>query len=346
MPGTGNYTGPNVDSDYIFNVGTALLQLQDNTSELIVPKDIRDSVWTLWNRIDDVQISASQSSGMVYFTNPAPTTITVGGVAAGTTFNGTYSLQQMFDLLLYPYTPPVLSIVASNTIRQYGSGLSVNLDWSVQKKAQNITSITVEGNTETITGGGAVNQSGTRTINATHSLNYGTLSNETQTFTMSVTDASSTTLTKSTSINWRHRMYWGRIDLSSLGSAPDFLPPDLFYEPGKIPAVASLCTDPTIRALNGAGVSTGSALASSFVRNFNGFNGNGLHLIIAFPTSFRSVFSPARDPNFVINSANVNAWAKVRSNSPFVTDTGLTIPYDVWVSNTKQGAAIATFDLT
>ena len=42
MPGTGNYTGINVNSDYIFDVGTALYQLRDNTTELIDPKDIRD----------------------------------------------------------------------------------------------------------------------------------------------------------------------------------------------------------------------------------------------------------------------------------------------------------------
>ena len=338
MPGTGNYTGPNVNSDYIFSVGTALLQLQDNTSELIVPKDIRDSVWTLWNRIDDVQIIASQSSGMAYFTNPAPTTLTVGGIAAGATFSGTYSLQQMFDLLLYPYTPPVLSIVASNTPRQYGSGLSVNLDWSVQKKAQNITAIVVEGNTETITGGGAVNQSGTRTINATHSLNYNSLTNETLTFTMSVTDASSATLTKSTSINWRHKMYWGRINLSSISN------PNLTTTPGQAATVAGLCTDPVIRALNGAAVSPGFTLATSYVRNLNGISGTGQYIIIAFPTAFKT--AAGRDPVFKINGAPNSAFTKVRDNSTLVTDTGLSISYDVWVTNTAQNSPIDVFDVT
>ena len=331
MPGTGNYTGPNVNSDYIFSVGTALLQLQDNTSELIVPKDIRDSVWTLWNRIDDVQIIASQSSGLAYFTNPAPTTLTVGGIAAGATFSGTYSLQQMFDLLLYPYTPPVLSIVASNTPRQYGSGLSVNLDWSVQKKAQNITSIIVEGNTETITGSGAVNQSGTRTINATHSLSYNSLTNETQTFTMSVTDASSATLTKSTSINWRHKMYWGKIDVSSAMSGQNTITLAL------VPAVASLCTDPLIRALSGAGVAPGFALASSYARSFSNIETDDLNLIFAWPTVFGT------SPKFTAGGFETNAFSKVRSNSPFVTDTGITVNYDVWVSNTKQTEPISTF---
>lgn len=338
MPGTGNYTGTNVNSDYIFNVGDALLQLQDNTSELIVPKDIRDSVWTLWNRIDDVQIIASQSATSSFFTNAAATTIDVGGIPAGSTFNGTYSLQQMFDMLLYPYTAPVLSIAASNTPRQYGSGLSVNLDWSVQKKAKNITSILVEGYTETISGGGATNQSGTRTINATHSLNYNSLTNETLTFTMSATDASPATLYKSTSINWRHKVYWGRINLSSIGN------PNLTTTPGQASTVAGLCTDAVIKALNGAAVSPGYALATSFVRNLNGISGTGQYIILAFPTVFKT--AAGRDPVFKINGAPNSAFTKVRDNSAFVTDTGLTISYDVWVTNTAQNSPIDVFDVT
>jgi hypothetical protein len=338
MPGTGNYSGSNVDSTYLFDVGVALYQLQDNTSQLIDPKDIRDSVWTLWNRIDDVQIIASMSATSSFFTNPAPTTVTVGGIPAGSTFPGTYSLKQMFDLLLYPYTPPVLSIVASNTPRQYGSGLSVNLDWSVQKKAQNITSVTVAGYTETITGGGAVNQSGTRTINATHSLNFNSLTNETQTFTMSVVDASLAVQEKSTSINWRHKMYWGRINLSSIGN------PNLTTNPGQAATVAGLCTDPAIRALNGAAVSPGYALATSYVRNLNGISGTGQYIIIAFPTAFKT--AAGRDPVFKINGAPNSAFTKVRDNSTLVTDTGLSISYDVWVTNTAQNSPIDVFDVT
>ena len=101
MPGTGSYSGPNSDAKYIYQVDDALYQLKDNSSNLIKPQDIRDSIWTLWNRVDDVQIIASQSlssSSGSTFTNSKPTSITVGGITAGTTFNGTYSIQQMFDL--------------------------------------------------------------------------------------------------------------------------------------------------------------------------------------------------------------------------------------------------------
>lgn len=43
------------------------------------------------------------------YTNSNPTTIEVGGIAEGTTFSGTYTIQEMFDFLLYPYATPTFS---------------------------------------------------------------------------------------------------------------------------------------------------------------------------------------------------------------------------------------------
>jgi hypothetical protein len=337
MPGTGNYTGTNVNSDYIFNVDAALYNLRDNTSELIDPKDIRDSVWTLWNRIDDVQLVASQSlaSGSSYFTNPNPTSIAVGGIAQGSTFNGTYSVQQMFDMLLYPYTPPELALSASNTPRQFGSSLATTLTWSVTKKKLVITGITVDGNTITPVNGG--NQNGTTAATGTHSLSYNSLVSETQTFTMSVIDATSTQY-KTTTLNWRHKIFWGKIDLSSIGN------PNLTTTPAQSTTVATKCTDLVIKALTGAGVSPGYALTTSYVKNYNGIDGAVQYIILAFPTIFTT--SAGRDPVFKINGAPNTAFTKVKSNSPFLTDTGLTINYDVWVSNTAQNSPIDVFDVT
>lgn len=337
MPGTGSYTGTNVNSDYIFDVGTALYQLRDNTSELIDPKDIRDSVWTLWNRIDDVQITASQSiAGGAFYTNSSPTTVTVGGITAGTTFAGTYSIKQMFDLLLYPYQAPVLSLSVNNTPRQYGSGLSSTLTWGVTKKSNTITAITVNGTTVTPVNGS--NQNGTLSITATHSLSYNSLTNESQTFTMSVTDSSTTVNTTTTSLNWRHKIYWGRVNLSSISN------PNLTNYPAQATAVAGVCTDAVIRALTGAGVSPGYALATGYARSYNGINGNGWYVVLAHPTAFTT--AAGRDPIFKINGAPNTAFTKVRSASPLVTDTGLTINYDVWVSNTAQNSAIDAFEVS
>lgn len=336
MPGTGNYTGPNTDSTYIFDVGTALYQLRDNFTELIDPKDIRDSVWTLWNRLDDVQITASQSLTLGNsFTNPAPTTVTVGGITAGTTFNGTYSLQQMFQLMLYPYTAPILSLSVNNTPRQYGSGLAATLTWGVTKKSEVITSITVNGTTISPTGD---SQAGTLAVTGTHSLNFSTLTNESQTFTMSIVDARPATYSTTTSINWRHKIYWGRIDLAGAGN------PNLTNHPLQAPNAGAECTDARVRGLTGAGLSPGSALATSFARNYSGIDGGGYYLIFAHPTSFYT--AAGRDPIFKVNGLPNTAFTKVRSNSDLVTDTGITVKYDVWVSNTAQNSSIDIFEVS
>ena len=336
MPGTGSYVGTNVNSDYIFDVGVALYNLRDNSSELIDPKDIRDSVWTLWNRLDDVQTSASQSiAANAFYTNPNPTTVTVGGISVGTTFVGTYSMQQMFDLMLYPYQPPLLSLSVNNTPRQYGSGLSGTLTWAVTKKSNTITAINVNGTTIVPTGN---TQNGTQAVTATHSLSDNTTVTESQTFTMSVTDSSLASYNTTTSINWRHKIYWGRVNLSSVSN------PNLTNYPGQASAVAGVCTDPIIRALSGASISPGYSLATSYVRSYNGINGAGWYLVFAHPTSFYT--AAGRDPIFKINGAPNSAFTKVRSNSPFVTDTGLTINYDVWITNTAQNSSIDAFDVT
>lgn len=336
MPGTGNYTGVNVNSDYIFDVGTALYQLRDNTTELIDPKDIRDSIWTLWNRVDDVQITASQSIATpTTFTNPLATTVTVGGITAGTTFAGTYSLQQMLDLMLYPYQSPILSLSINNTPRQYGSGLAATLTWGVTKKSNTITGISVNGTTIATTG---TTQNGTLAVTATHSLSFNTLTNESQTFTMSVTDNKPATISTTTTLNWRHKIYWGNVNLSGAGN------PNLTNHPLEAPSVAAICTDVVVRSLSGASISPGYALATSYVRNYNGINGAGLYLIFAHPTSFYT--AAGRDPIFKVNGLPNTAFTKVRSNSPLVTDTGITVNYDVWVSNTAQNSSIDIFEVS
>ncbi len=330
MPGTGSYVGTNVNSDYIYDVSVALDQLKDNNSELINPKDIRDSVWTLWNRIDDVQITASQSlaGANSYFTNPNPTTQAVGGIAAGTTFSGTYSVQQMFDLLLYPYTAPIPSISVNNNVRQFNSGTSATLTWGVTKKKLAITSVIVDGVSQTISGSGLVDQSGTKAAVATHSTSgLGSLVQEVQTFTMSVADGT-TTPTATTTITWRHKIYWGRVNLTAISN------PNLTTNPGAAPSVAGVCTDTVIKALTGAGVSPGSALATSYSKTYTSINGAGQYLVFAHPTVFGS------SPSFAVNGLPNTAFTKVRSASPFVTEYGITINYDVWVMNTAQNSAL------
>lgn len=337
MPGTGSYTGPNTNSDYLFEVSVALEKLKDNSSQLIDPKDIRDSVWTLWNRIDDIQTSASQSivlSGSASFTNPNPTSVTVGGIAAGKTFSAVYSVQQMFDLLLYPYQSPQASLSASGSPRQFGSGLSTTLSWSATKKSNALTSIIVNGNTLPL---GPF--SGTITTTATHSLSYASTTQQSTSYSMSVSDGTST-VSAGASVVWQHKKYWGSVDLSTVPSYPN---PTLEKDGGPftpaVTAVGTYITSAIIRGLTGAGIGTGNALTTTYAASYDGIDGQGRYLIFAHPTMFGS------NPQFTINSLPQTYFQKVWSAVSFTNEFGLTLNYDVWVSNTAQNSPIKTFKI-
>ena len=127
MPGTGSYLGGSASSDYFYTAAELLAQLPDNNANSIVAKDIRDSVWTLWNRIDDVGIiAASASSASSFFQNNNPTPTTIGGIVSGSTFSNPKTMQEMFDLLLYPYIPQTVSLSGGNN-REFGSSILTSL---------------------------------------------------------------------------------------------------------------------------------------------------------------------------------------------------------------------------
>lgn len=325
MPGTGDYSGTNSNANYIYQVSDALYQLKDNTSNLIKPKDIRDSIWTLWNRVDDTQIIASQSlsasSGTTY-TNSNLTTKEVGGIPVGSSFSATYSVQQMFDLLLYPYSPPTLAMSANNTPRQFGSSTAVTLNWSIVKGKSSINTITVDGTSVSNT-----SQSGSKSTTATHSLSPGV--QQVQTYSMSVVDASSVTTTKTAAVTWQHKIYWGTIDLTALGNPSLTLTPSASVTVGSyIGASASSI----LKNLDGSGISPGSALATTYARTYTGMIGGNKYLIFGHPTVFGS------SVRFFNGTNEINAFTKVCSSIAFVNESGFTANYDIWISNTQYNS--------
>jgi hypothetical protein len=328
MPGTGSYVGPNINSDYIGDISTLLTEIKDNSSQLIKPKDVRDSVWTLWNRIDDVQILASQSasaSNAIYYSNSNPTTQTVGGISVGSTFGGTHSIQEMFDLLLYPYVAPVgtLSIPNSNP-RQFGGSTSVSISWTATKNKNTITSIKVDGSTVVPTGN---TQTGTKISIGTHSTSPGT--QVVQSFTMSVGDGV-TTVTSSTTLVWQNKVYWGKVNLSSISN------PNLTTDPSYSNSVGDVTTDSIIKGLTGAGVSPGSVLSNSFSKTYTNIDGGGMYLVFAWPSVFGT-------PKFTVNGLLSTAFTKVRGSTysnTFSNELGFVANYDVWVSNTAQNSPL------
>ena len=104
--------------------------LQDNTNNLITAKNVRDAVFTLWERVDNIESDLSD----IYFSNSETVPVTVGGIQAGLSFSEPKSMQQMWDLLLYPELNPSLidpsSTFTSNVtgFREIGSIVDITFN--------------------------------------------------------------------------------------------------------------------------------------------------------------------------------------------------------------------------
>ncbi len=317
------------------NIDNLLVQLLDNAANEIGANDIRDSVYTLWKRIDDVQIMASQSaSASTYYSNSTPVPVTIGGISAGVTFSNA-SMSDMFNQLLYPYIAPSASLSITTTSYQYGGPTSFVFSWSVTAHTNPVSPIIVNGNVKAVPVPPNPS-SGSQALTGTHSLTPGI--SQTNVFGMVYGDSvTSVTYSTTATITWMNKRYWGYINLSSLGN------PNLTTNPGSSSLVGSYITDAMVNSgVNGASANgdsilnpnSGRELSITKNKTYTGINGAGNHLLFAFPTSFGT-------PAFSVNGLPNTAFTKVRSNLAFTNETGFSgTNYDVWVSNTLQNSPL------
>ena len=135
----GTYSGGSASANEYSTFPELLEQLPDNSGNLIDAVNVRNSVYTLWERISYVQTVASQSaSASVVYTNTTPTLIDIGGILAGSTF-AAKTMTEMWDALLYPYVSPSPSLSATIPSGQlqieFGGSNVVTLNWSASKVA-------------------------------------------------------------------------------------------------------------------------------------------------------------------------------------------------------------------
>ncbi len=309
----GTYSGPpapyggSASANEYSTIQELLNQMPDNNSNQIDAVNIRNSVYTLWERISSVQVVASQSaSASTYYTNLTPTPVAVGGIGKGSTFSNK-SMQEMWDALLYPYIAPAASLSCNPSTKELGASTAVTLSWSATKNSNSIISIIVDGLViSPITGN---NQSGTKPATSTQNVNT--------TFSMTVNDGTNT-VSASAGVSWFNAVYWGK--------TPTFAAPSMAIV-GSQPAWA-----------DGAGVGSGKALASSRSASYGGINGAGQYLVFAWPATFGT-------PAFTINGLPNTAFTKIASAVPHTNVNGYVNPagYDIWISNTAQNSPIASF---
>jgi hypothetical protein len=305
--------GGSASANRYSSIDDLLIQLPDNTANSIDAKDVRDSIFTLWERISDVQTTASQSaSASSYYTNLSPSVASnLAGIPAGSTFSGA-SMQEMWDKLLYPYVYPYASLSGGDT-REFGSSNTVNLSWTATKNSKTITFITLKKNSGTIQNVVVTGNTQTGSFATTAVTNTNT------TFSIDVTDNNTptpSTVTGYTYVYWSNAVYWGK--------TPTFALPSMTIV-GSQPAWA-----------DGAGISTGKSLSGTRAGSYNGINGSGQYLVFAWPSSYGT-------PTFTINGLPNTAWTKIGSSISFTNMYSYVNTYDVWISNTAQNSPITSF---
>lgn len=308
----GTYSGGSASAYEYSTFEELLSQLPDNTANQIDALNVRNSVYTLWERIEDVEIIASQSaSASIYYTNLNPTPITVGGVPAGSTFSNK-TMTEMWNMLLYPYIAPV-SLLSPNTNKELGDSNQVTLNWSVTKNTNNISSIIISGPggySYVVPGAPFLSsQTGTKIVNATQNVN--------SIFSLVVSDSTST-ISSSVYFNWFNAVYWGKI--------PTF----------SVPSMTIVTTKPAWA--DGANSGTGKSLTSTRNATYNGIYGAGQYLVFAWPTDFG-------DPTFTVNGLINTAFTKIASGVSHTNMYGYVNPngYDIWITNTAQNSPITSF---
>ena len=161
--------------------------------------------------IGDVPLS-SITSGLTY-TNSTPTTATVGGISAGSTFSAA-TMGEMWDMLLYPYQAPTFSAFAINgqsTTVEVGATVpsgSTLFTWSTTNSS-NVTpnSVSIQDVTNSVVLGSSLVNSGSQTLLLPANVTKTTATSNQWRINATNTEAGS--FLRNYSVNWRWRIHYG-----------------------------------------------------------------------------------------------------------------------------------------
>lgn len=158
-------------------------------------------------------ITTISTSGQTTYTNTDPVPETIGGVNAGTTFETPHTMQEMWDMLLYPYeTPSFISfyILGENvTTRDVGDGWSAGIKtfiWTTSNSSN------ISGNTIEISGHNFTtlsNETNDGTADGTFISDVTGSSPGSKTWTISALDTNGDSFSENFTITWQWRWYWG-----------------------------------------------------------------------------------------------------------------------------------------
>lgn len=164
------------------------------------------------------------SSAVTEYTNTNPTPVTIGGINAGSTFQ-TQNIQQMFDLLLYPYQEPSFTTFnRTNLLSTYEVGQEISIgsqtfNWNILNPSNvQANSISITQNVPTpIVIASSLNPSpNNTTINLINTISYSSNTNNQSIYTISGLNTNGTPFNLNINRSWRFKMYFGTSENTSL----------------------------------------------------------------------------------------------------------------------------------
>jgi hypothetical protein len=293
---------------------TLLQRIPDNQDNQITAKDVRDTTWTLYNYIKDLEaISVTQSTNL--YTLGTPSTISLGGISVGSTFSN-ISFQDLFDIILTPQVNPTLiDFSPSVTEVQFGDQSGISFNYSIQLGSESLNLISVQfptGITQNILPIGNNPESGLSNIyNPVFTTSpvpaqyvVATMSYQTNTGSFIAT----------ASVVYKHKIYYGKINLPG-GFNPN--------SPVSVAQVSNSITSTTIKGLEFSNLSTNTNFSQ--IINFNSTN---QYFLFAAPAAFGFNFPEG----FYVDNIFNQGFTKIKSFN-FSNEFSYQTPYDVWISN-------------
>lgn len=168
---------------------------------------------------------SSPESDPLLYTNPAPVPTTIGGIAAGSTFNGA-TMQAMWDALLYPYLSPAFSsfsIAGQSTSLEVGATLaggSRTFNW-VTSYSGNVSPNTIK--IKNINTGAIISTPSSGMANdGTQAISIASVTRTTagvQRWTIYATTLATVVISRNFNVNWYNRIYYGSSSATTLTAA-------------------------------------------------------------------------------------------------------------------------------
>ena len=165
---------------------------------------------------NDISFVGGGSGGTETYTNSTPTTQTVGGIDAGSTF-ANKTMTEMWNLLLYPYqTPAFSSFARGNLSSPYDLGQAISIGFqtftwgttnSSNVSADTITIEQLSPSTTTLISDSP--NDGTQLLNLTTNISSTTPTTISM-YRITATDTKGDNFSSIISASWRHRWYYGK----------------------------------------------------------------------------------------------------------------------------------------